>query len=47
MCIIYIHTYIHIQYIHFHWKEHDHANEHQIISRSHYALLVYTTLLGR
>ena len=26
------------KYIHFHWKEYDHANERQIIPRSHYAL---------
>ena len=31
-----LHTFIHA-YIHFHWKEHGHANERQIVSRSHYA----------
>ena len=34
-------------YIHFHWKEHDHVNERQMLSRSHYALPVSTTLLRR
>ena len=42
----YIHTYVYT-YIHFHWKGHDHANERLMVSRSHYALPVSTTLLGR
>ena len=33
--------------IHFHWKGHDNTNERQMVSRSHYALPVSTTLLGR
>ena len=42
----YMHTCVYT-YIHFHWKEHDHANERQMISRSHYALPVSTTLVRR
>ena len=42
----YIHTYAYT-YIHFHWKEHGHANERLIVSRSHYALPISTTPLGR
>ena len=42
----YIHKYVYT-YIHFHWIEHDHANERQMVSRSHYALPMSTTLLWR
>ena len=34
-------------YTHFHWKEHDHANERLMVFRSHYALPVSTSLPGR
>ena len=41
-----IHTYTYAN-IHFHWKKHDHANEREMVSRSHYALPMSTTLLRR
>ena len=41
-----LYTYVYT-YIHFPWKEHDHVNERQMLSRSHYALPVSTTLLRR
>ena len=41
---IHIYMYMHTN-IHFHWKEYDHANERQMVTRSHYALPVSTTLL--
>ena len=42
----YINTCVYT-HIHFYWKEHDHANERQMVCRSHYALPVSTTLVRR